>query len=114
MSVCTPSSAPAGQGSAEGADPSIRTEDLLRAPLTPATVKATYLAWVEAHWFERWARDATRLALDLTRERPYDVVITSGPPHVAHEVGYRVATKPASLRRPSSSSSSEQQNDRRA
>lgn len=43
-----------------------------------------------AQWND-WVRRATRAGIALTRQRPYRVVVSSGPPHFAHEVARQVS-----------------------
>jgi glycosyltransferase involved in cell wall biosynthesis len=57
-----------------------------------AIVRA-FLAWLEYARDGNWARAAARLGSRLARERRYDVVISSGPPHMAHEAGRRVSVR---------------------
>jgi hypothetical protein len=50
-----------------------------------------YLAWLEYVRFGRWARNAAALALRVIEPGVHEAVITSGPPHMAHDAGRRVA-----------------------
>lgn len=43
-----------------------------------------------AEW-EDWAQRATAMGLALAEHRPYDVIVSSGPPHMAHEAGRQLA-----------------------
>src|SRR4051812_48912286 len=50
-----------------------------------------YSAWLEYARDGRWARDAARVALRLFERGVHYAVVTSGPPHMTHEAGRRVA-----------------------
>jgi hypothetical protein len=52
-----------------------------------------YVAWMEVVRTRNWARAAGRTALTLSRAQRYAVVISSGPPHMAHLAGVRVARR---------------------
>lgn len=53
-----------------------------------------YLAMLEYTSFRRWARDAARVALaHVVDANAHVAVITSGPPHMAHEAGRLVARR---------------------
>lgn len=51
-----------------------------------AIVRA-YLAWLEYERDGNWAHDAARMGRRLADETRYDFIITSGPPHMAHDAG---------------------------
>ena len=55
-----------------------------------AMVRA-YFAWLEFARPGNWARAAARLGATLARHSHYDVVVSSGPPHMAHEAARRIA-----------------------
>lgn len=57
-----------------------------------AAVRA-YLAWLFLVHDRAWAMRAARLASSLASRVQYDVIISSGPPHFAHEAARRVAKK---------------------
>src|SRR5438105_1518731 len=38
-----------------------------------------------------WAKEAARIGIALAREQHYDAVVSSGPPHMAHEGARQVA-----------------------
>lgn len=51
------------------------------------TLVRTYLAGMNVARGRNWAHGAARLACDLARAERYIAVVTSGPPHMAHEGG---------------------------
>ncbi|MEP6618252.1 MAG: glycosyltransferase [bacterium] len=55
--------------------------------------RRAYLAWVEFSRDGNWARDAARLAAIIMRAGNYTAVISSGPPHMAHEAGRLAAQR---------------------
>jgi glycosyltransferase involved in cell wall biosynthesis len=55
-------------------------------------VKRDVAAWNHYHGWQRWARRAARVALDLARDADYACVVSSGPPHMAHEAARRIAS----------------------
>jgi hypothetical protein len=55
-----------------------------------------YLAWVDVSRGRNWALDAARLAIQLSQAEQYVAVVTSGPPHMAHEGG-RLTSKKTGL-----------------
>jgi hypothetical protein len=57
---------------------------------TPFAIKE-YLAWMDVARDRNWARAAARAALKVARAERYGVIITSGPPHMAHIAGAQVA-----------------------
>jgi hypothetical protein len=52
-----------------------------------------YSAWLYYAHLGRWARDAATLAQRLIEPTVHEAVITSGPPHMAHEAGRLVSRK---------------------
>jgi hypothetical protein len=64
-----------------------------RAWANPADWKRAYYAWCEYGRDSRWATEAAGLARKLLRERSYDAILTSGPPHMVHWAGQRVAAE---------------------
>ncbi|MEP6729237.1 MAG: hypothetical protein ABJE10_01300 [bacterium] len=60
------------------------------------TKMRAYLAFIEVSRGRNWAHAASRLALDLARSNEYVAVVTSGPPHMAHEGG-RLVSKQTGL-----------------
>ncbi len=52
-----------------------------------------YLAWVEVSRGRNWAEAAASRAIDLAEMEKYVAVVTSGPPHMAHEGGRIVSKK---------------------
>lgn len=49
-------------------------------------------AWKYYSGWLRWARDAARVGIALARTTDYACVVSSGPPHTAHEAARRIAT----------------------
>jgi hypothetical protein len=73
---------------------SVRREDISRQSL-PTRLVRSYFGILD-HWEARmWARSAARIAGSVirTQERRYQAVLTSGPPHMAHEAGRLVASR---------------------
>ncbi len=60
-------------------------------PSLRAAVRA-YLAWVDVSRGRNWAHDAAALATSLARSARHVAVVSSGPPHMAHEAG-RLVTR---------------------
>jgi glycosyltransferase involved in cell wall biosynthesis len=58
-----------------------------------AALRRAYLAWLFYAKQGRWARDAAALALRVIEPGVHEAVITSGPPHMAHEAGRVVARR---------------------
>jgi hypothetical protein len=84
---------------ADAVAPNSRTEtseSLSRAELqwtwrNPREFLRAYFAWLEYVRIGRWARDAAALALQVIEPGVHEAVISSGPPHMAHEAGRRVS-----------------------
>jgi len=55
-----------------------------------------YLAWLEVARGRNWAHSAAKLASELAQAEKYIAVVTSGPPHMAHEGG-RLTSKKTGL-----------------
>ncbi len=55
-----------------------------------------YLAWVEVSRGRNWADSVANLAIQLARTETYVAVVSSGPPHMAHEGG-RLTAKTTGL-----------------
>jgi glycosyltransferase involved in cell wall biosynthesis len=64
-----------------------------RPPQVPEreSLARAYLARLMFREMFQWAERATALARRVARERPPHVVVSSGPPHAAHEVARRIA-----------------------
>lgn len=60
------------------------------------TVMRAYLAWLDFARGHNWAREAARLASEIALSGGYVAVVSSGPPHMAHE-GARLAAKRTGL-----------------
>ena len=73
---------------------SVRREDITQQNI-PTRLVRSYFGMLD-HWeARRWARRAARIAGSVirTQERRYQAVLTSGPPHMAHEAGRLVASR---------------------
>ncbi len=57
------------------------------------TFVRAYFAWLDFASFRIWARSAARIGRRLTRSRRHIAVVTSGPPHMAHEAGRLIAER---------------------
>jgi hypothetical protein len=57
------------------------------------TAVRAYLGWIEIRRGNNWALDAARIATSIARTGDYVAVISSGPPHMAHEGGRLVASR---------------------
>lgn len=66
--------------------PEIQQQRGLRAKLR------TYFAWLDFSRGHNWARAAADVASELARSEAYLAIVSSGPPHMAHEGG-RLASK---------------------
>jgi hypothetical protein len=51
------------------------------------TMVRTYLAGMDVARGRNWAHAAARLAADIASSQRYVTIVTSGPPHMAHEAG---------------------------
>ncbi len=61
---------------------------------SPQELWRGYLAMLDYTSFRRWARDAAHVALaQVVDPTAHVAVITSGPPHMAHEAGRIVAKR---------------------
>lgn len=54
-------------------------------------IRRAYLAWLAFARDAEWARQSSAVALSVARTTAFRVVISSGPPHMAHVAGVRVA-----------------------
>jgi glycosyltransferase involved in cell wall biosynthesis len=63
---------------------------------SPREFIRAYLAWLEYARIGRWARDAAALAREVIEPGVHQAVISSGPPHMAHEAG-RVVSRATGL-----------------
>jgi glycosyltransferase involved in cell wall biosynthesis len=53
--------------------------------------RRAFAAWLKYREEQAWANEAARVASALVDHGSYDLLITSGPPHLVHEAGRRVA-----------------------
>jgi hypothetical protein len=60
---------------------------------SPREFIRAYFAWLEYARIGRWARDAAALALQIIEPGIHEAVISSGPPHMAHEAGRLVSRR---------------------
>ena len=54
-------------------------------------IKRNLLAWAYYRQWRGWAARAARFGVALSRATEYECVISSGPPHMAHEAARRIA-----------------------
>ena len=57
----------------------------------PRTYRRAYNAWMAYTELEQWARQASALARPIVAPRVHDAIISSGPPHAAHEAARRIS-----------------------
>ncbi|MDP1857785.1 MAG: hypothetical protein Q8K82_03895 [Gemmatimonadaceae bacterium] len=57
----------------------------------PAQMGRAYRAWAHYAQWEDWAKRAASLGADLASHTQYEAVVSSGPPHMAHEAARRIA-----------------------
>jgi PST family polysaccharide transporter len=62
-------------------------------PREPRDLIRAYYSTMERARFQRWSRDAARLALQVYDSNSHRAVITCGPPHEAHEAGAAIARR---------------------
>ncbi|MGQ0766673.1 MAG: hypothetical protein ACT4OZ_13525 [Gemmatimonadota bacterium] len=60
-----------------------------RGPLR--AMRRAQLARIDHARWKWWADEAARIGIALARERSYDVVVSSGPPQMAHEAARQIA-----------------------
>lgn len=68
-----------------------KVEGAHKAMAKPPAWARVWWAWRDYAQGAAWAEAAARLGERLGREVNYDLVVTSGPPHMAHEAGRRVS-----------------------
>jgi glycosyltransferase involved in cell wall biosynthesis len=73
-----------------GTPESVRSAEI-RWTWQPRQLIRAYHGWLEYVRLGRWARDAATLALRLIEPGIHEAVITSGPPHMAHDAGRLVS-----------------------
>jgi glycosyltransferase involved in cell wall biosynthesis len=83
--------APERQPAGAARPTSIRRDDIRWTPARPRDVLRHFYAWRDHARATRWSTDAARLALRLYDPARHAIVITCGPPHMAHEAGRHVA-----------------------
>lgn len=73
----------------------ISTEALMREGITPRALRAWLLDSAERSSFDAWGRAVSEQVRGLVAAdgRGYDVVMSSGPPHAAHDVARRIASR---------------------
>lgn len=54
-------------------------------------LRRSQLAWLYYDEWRRWCDRATGFGVQLARENTYRLIVTCGPPHMAHEAGRRIA-----------------------
>ena len=67
------------------------SEPSTSSPGALKNLKSAYAALLEYDHFGRWARAAFRAARGILDPRTHRAIVTSGPPHMAHEAGRRLA-----------------------
>lgn len=72
-------------------DKAIPADQLRWSLSTPRGWARAYFGWTEHAEIGAWSRRAAALGNALQATRPYDVVVTSGPPHMTHEAGRLVS-----------------------
>jgi hypothetical protein len=78
--------------SAAGATPpSIARDDVRWSLFIPRGYLRAYWAWLDFAQIGLWGTHVARLALDIVRPNVHRVVVNSGPPHMTHDAGRRVA-----------------------
>ena len=86
----------AAGGAAGGAPPTpvdeaLHRDEILRGGGGRRALLRRYFAWTYFREQALWARDVAAVGTALARAGRYDAVATSGPPHMAHEAGRRIA-----------------------
>jgi glycosyltransferase involved in cell wall biosynthesis len=56
-----------------------------------ATARRGYFAWMDYYTYGAWADEAAKVGFRLLDSESYQVIVTCGPPHMAHETGRRLA-----------------------
>lgn len=72
---------------------SLAREEVGFLPLEPRSLWRAYQAWVELARGAAWARRAEALGRDLMLDAEYAVVVSSGPPEMAHVGAARLARR---------------------
>lgn len=96
--VITGVSAPGTQGPAAEqravvAPVSLRDRLFRRLNRMVGSARRSYFAWMDYYTHGAWADEVTRLGLRLLASEKYEVIVTCGPPHMAHEAGRRLAKR---------------------
>ena len=76
-----------------GVGATVRREELAGPARGVGGLLRAYRAWARYASYLRWARDAADVATRLYEPRVHAAVVTSGPPHQAHEAGVIVAQR---------------------
>ena len=80
----------AATSATNGAVASTRRAERSRPSVGRRMLRA-YSAWAWVSKENAWAAEAASIGIRLAQEQPFDAVISSGPPHMAHEGARRVA-----------------------
>ncbi len=56
-------------------------------------VRRAYNAWTDYYLHAGWARAATRVGAEIMRSTSHEIIVTCGPPHLAHEAGRRLSRR---------------------
>ncbi len=71
---------------------SVGSAEVRFEPGSPRSWLRAYWAWLDFHGWGLWAREAAGLARRLADGVEYRLLVSCGPPHMAHEAGRRVAS----------------------
>lgn len=67
--------------------------EIVHQPPSLRVAARSYLAWVDVARGQNWAHDAASLATTIARGARHVAVVSSGPPHMAHEAGRLVSRR---------------------
>lgn len=70
-----------------------RPEELTRVPRSLGDLLKLYVVLHDYLTWRGWARDATKAATPLALKNEYDAIVTTGPPHLTHLAGRKIAEK---------------------
>ena len=75
---------------------SLGRSDIRWSLRSPRGLVRAFTSWVDYAQWRNWARDAAALAGELIESGVHEAIVTSGPPHMAHEAG-RLAARASGL-----------------
>ncbi|MFN2400264.1 MAG: hypothetical protein ABR543_16750 [Gemmatimonadaceae bacterium] len=90
-SLATATEKPAGAATADLRPASLVRDGIRWTIGRPRDYRRAYHALSNYAFYGRWARDAAELALSVIESGVHQAVVTSAPPHMAHEAGRRVS-----------------------